>query len=71
MLTIRKGQGFVLVELIIVVVISAIIATIGVPALQRLSHSMQVQRDITQLSMNLRLARALSPNSPRKSWFDL
>lgn len=58
MFSIRAQAGMTLIELMVVTVIAAMIITIGVPALQRFSHSMQVQRDITQLSMNLRLARA-------------
>lgn len=51
MLTIRKGQGFVLIEIIIVVVISAIIATIGVPAYQRFTQNMQARQEIARLKL--------------------
>lgn len=58
MLTSQQQFGFALVELMIVVIISTLIATIGVPALQRFSQNIEARQDITQLSIKLHSARA-------------
>lgn len=66
-MSIKQQSGFTIVELLIVIVVIAILAAIGIVAytgVQNRAHDSAVQQDLRQLGQQIELYRAANPALP-------
>lgn len=64
----RQQSGFTLVELLVVLTLIALIATLATPMIQRSIPGAQLQTSAERLRSELRLARSIAIRDNRQAW---